>query len=222
MKTARTLILSALVGVSIAIPGCNLVAGAYLIASGPEKTPAVFTLPKTASAVIALDDRGSVIPQRSLRDVIGKTAEEEILAQNLVREMIASRLAAAVMARERYGQPMGIAEIGQAVKADIVIYVVIDQFTLSKDGQTLSPMTVGRVKIIESATGHRIGPPEGGPTDYYPFEVDLPPQGDAAPTTNNQLQQMQNLAKLTGVYLSRMFYNAEKISAPTKLEEPKR
>ncbi len=220
-NTLRTFGL-ALLTASLAAAGCNIVAGAYLIAHGPEKTPAVFTLPKEASVVIALDDRGSVVPQRNLRDVIGKTAEEEILAHDLVREMVAARLATAVMARERAGVPMGIAEVGQAVNADVVIYIVIDQFTLSEDGQTLSPIASGRVKIIESKTGRRLGPPENGPADYYPLIVRLPPQGSTAPTTTNQLQQLQDLARLTGVYISRMFYDAETQSAPTKLQEPRR
>jgi len=216
MKLLRPIAVSLLLATAAAA-GCNLVAGAFLIAHGPEKTPSLFTLPKQASAVIAIDDRGSVIPQRSLRDTIGKSAEEEILQQNLVREMVAARLATAVMSRERYGQPMSIADIGKAVNADIVIYVTIDQFSLSKDGTTLSPVANGRVKIIDSQSGHRLGPPEGGGDEYYPLIVDLPPQGGVN-TTASQQQRMQELARVTGSYLARMFYDAEKLSAPTQLE----
>ena len=222
MNTARTLIAAALLGVTLTAAGCNLFAGAYLIAHGPPKTAAAFTLPKEKSAVIALDDRGSVVPQRNLRDVIGKTAEEEILSQKLVREMVAARLASAVMARERSGPPMSINDIGKAVQADIVIYVVIDQFTLSEDGTTLSPITTGRVKIVDSATGERLGPPETSPNDYYSLVVRLPPQSGTTTTTASQLQQMQDLARVTGVYLARMFYDAETHTAPEKLQEPKR
>ncbi|HZW07037.1 MAG TPA: hypothetical protein VFF65_07925, partial [Phycisphaerales bacterium] len=209
-------------GATLTLAGCNLFAGAYLIAHGPEKVKAVFTLPKERTAVIALDDRGSVIPQRNLRDVIGKTAEEELLTRQLVKEMVASRLASAVMARERSGVPMGIAELGQAVKADVVIYVVMDQFTLSEDGTTLSPLATGRVKVVDSATGKRLGPPEDGANDYYQLVVRLPAQAGTASSTSAQLQQLQDLARLTGLGLSRLFYDAEVLSAPTKLQEPKR
>lgn len=216
MKLLRPLAVSLLLAAAAAA-GCNLVAGAYLLAHGPEKNPALFTLPRQASAVIAIDDRGSVIPQRSLRDTIGKTAEEEILQQNLVREMVAARLATAVMSRERYGQPMSIADIGKAVNADIVIYVTIDQFSLSKDGSTLSPIANGRVKIIDSHTGQRLGPPEGSGDEFYPLVVDLPAQGEVNSVTSQQ-QRLQDLARVTGNYLARMFYDGEKLSAPTKLE----
>lgn len=220
-RSTTALIAAALLGLTVAatIGGCNLAAGAYFVLKGPDKTPAVFTLPKECTAVIALDDRGSVVPQRSLRDMIGKTAEEEILKQKLVKEMVAARLASAVMARERTGEPMGIAEIGKAVSADIVIYVVIDSFTLSEDGQTLSPVATGRVKIVESKTGTRLGPPEADPAGFFPLSVNLPPQGAVSPTTANELALLQELARVTGVYLSRMFWDAEVMTAPTKLEE---
>lgn len=199
--------------------GCNIVGPALYLAHGPEKVPAVFTLPKDRSAVIVIDDRASVVPQRSLRDTIGKSAEEEILAQRLVREMIAARLASAVMARERRGEPMGIAEIGQAVNADAVIYVRMDRFSLSEDGQSLTPIATGKVKVVDSKTGVRLGPPENAPIDAYDLVVRLPAQGMTGPTTANELAMLQNLARVTGVYLSRMFYDAEKMSEPTKLQE---
>jgi hypothetical protein len=205
---------------SLCAGSCNILGPVILLAQGPDKTPAQFILPKECSAVIAIDDRGSVLPQRTLRDVIGKSAEEAILAQQLVREMVASRLASAVMARERTGEPMGIAEIGKAVNADIVIYVAMERFTLSEDGSSLSPIAIGRVKIIESKSGKRLGPPENGPPpDFYTLTVHLPPQGGVAPTTSNELALMQNLARVTGEYLSRMFWDSEKITEPTKISE---
>lgn len=218
LRTARTLLAVTLLGATLTAAGCNIAAAAVFVLHGPEKTEALFTLPKDKSAVIALDDRGSVMPQRSLRDMIGKTAEEEILKQQLVKEMVASRLASAVMSRERTGEPMGIAEIGKAVNADIVIYVVMDSFTLSEDGQTLAPAATGRVKIIESKTGNRLGPPESDPAGYYPLTVRLPTQTGTAPSTSNELSMMQDLARVTGVYLSRMFWDAETMTAPDKLE----
>lgn len=201
--------------------GCNLVAGAYLIASGPEKTPAVATLPKERSAVILIDDRANVVPQRSLRDMIGKTAEEEILKEQLVKEMVAARLATAVLARERYGQPMGIAEIGQAVQADVVIYVSMTNFSLSEDGTTITPFASANVKLIESKTGTRLSPPETDPADSHPLIVRLPAQTNTAGAGGATAQQhmMQDLARLTGIYLSRMFYDAEKITAPRSLDD---
>lgn len=211
--------LSLAAAAALSAGSCNIIGPVLLLAQGPEKTKAQFILPKECSAVIAIDDRASVLQQRSLRDMIGKSAEEDMLGQNLVREMIASRLASAVMARERTGEPMGIAEIGKAVNADIVIYVAMEQFTLSEDGSSLSPLAVARVKIIESKTGKRLGPPENGPPpDFYTLTVHLPPQGGVAPTTTNELNMLQNLARVTGVYLSRMFWDSEKITEPTKLE----
>lgn len=219
MKNTTLILAGSLLCATLTLAGCNIVGGALYLAHGPETTPAVCTLPKDKTAVIAVDDRASVIPQRSLRDVIGKTAEEEILQHGLVKDMVASRLASAVMSRERAGLPMGIAEIGQAVQADIVIYVVIDRFALSEDRASVAPFARGRVKIVESKTGIRLAPPEGGSADYFPLSVQLPAQTDNAPNSANELGMLQDLARLTGVTLSRMFYDAEKMSEPKKLHE---
>ncbi|MFT3685521.1 MAG: hypothetical protein QM783_11430 [Phycisphaerales bacterium] len=219
MKLTTALLAAALSAATLTAGSCNIVGPLMILASGPEKTPAQFILPKDKTAVIAIDDRGSVLPQRNLRDMIGKTGEEEILAKQLVKDMVASRLVTAIMAHERTGDPMPIADLGKAVNADMVIFVAMEQFTLSEDGSTLSPLAVARVKIVDSKTGVRLGPPENDPTGFFTLTVRLPPQGNVAPTTSNELSMLQDLARVTGVYLSRMFWDSEKITEPTKLED---
>jgi hypothetical protein len=223
MKMLSFLIGCGGLGALALLAGCNIIGAAYVIAHGPEKVPAVYTLPREKSAVIAVDDRASILPQRSLREVIGSTAEKEILSRGLVKDMIASHNATAVMARERYGSPLTVDEIGQAVGADVVIYVVIDKFLLSEDGQTFMPVAQGRMKVIDSKSGTRLTPMENGPIDFHPFSVNLPTQSSNVPKNpTEQLEALQDLASLTGVAISQLFYDAEKINTePSRLKERK-
>lgn len=213
--------LAGVCGAAVMLAGCNVAGAAYLLAKGPEKIPAVYTLPKDRTAVIVIDDRANVVPQRSLREGIGASAEKEILARGLVKDLIASRNATAVMSRERYGSPMTIAEIGAAVKADLVIYVAMDKFTLSEDGQTLMPLATGRMKVVDVKTGQRMSPPEGRSVEFHPMSVRLPAQASNAPrTTTDQLGALSDLASLTGVAISQLFYDAEKTATePNRLKE---
>ncbi len=199
--------------------GCNIAGPALFFIHGPEKVPAVHTLDPARSAVIFIDDRTNRIPSRATRDLIGTTAEEELLNEGLVKDMVQSRKIQSVVARERYGKPLGIAEVGRAVDAKVVIYAWVDQFTLSTDGQTFAPAAALRVKIVDVDSGKRLFP--GPDTDgWYGLNVVVPPQQGVAPdSTADRQRAEQGLARHVGKSLARMFYQHEAERAPGDLNE---
>jgi hypothetical protein len=226
-RTTRTVIwwlVLAMAGCAMATgAGCNILGPIMMVASGPPTAPAAFTIPEGKSAVIIIDDPANRVPQRSLREVIGRTAEQDMLERKAAKDMIQSGQALAVLARERFGQKQTIDALGRSLKADIVIYATVDVFTLTDDGQTFAPRSAMRVKVVDSATGDRLYPPESV-TEWHPIAVRLPPQAIESPVgqsgaTGMQMQAFQDLAGLTGVALGRMFYKHEIGNDPNQLRE---
>ncbi|MFN0011655.1 MAG: hypothetical protein ACKVS8_08440 [Phycisphaerales bacterium] len=202
--------------------GCNIAGPAFYFLHGPEKTPAAYTLDQARSTVIFIDDRTNRIPSRATRDLIGKTAEEELLNREVVADMVQSRKIQTVVARERYGKPMGIAEVGRAVDAKVVIYAWVDQFTLATDGQTFAPAAALRLKVVDADSGERLFP--GPETDgWYSLSVVVPPQQGSVPDSTALRQQAeQNLARYVGQSLARVFYEHESVRSPADLEDVSR
>ncbi|MCB9844394.1 MAG: hypothetical protein H6811_00190 [Phycisphaeraceae bacterium] len=186
--------------------GCNIAAPAYLLIHGPPRTEPVFELDESRSVVVFVDDRKKVVSRKNLIRAISDSAEKALLDKGATGPLISS--AGARLAAEQGARPLSIAEIGQAVGADLVIYVFIDTFTLSPDGQTFSPTTATHVKIIESATAKRIWPEQA---DGYPRTLTMPTQQGTVPTTSvDVLRAQEALAAWTGMGVAQLFYSHER------------
>jgi hypothetical protein len=212
--------LGCLLGASaLPLAGCNILGPAIFFVKGPDKQPAAFELDPTKATVIVIDDKANIVPQRSLREVIGRTAEQDLLSQKKVTTMISSSQALGVLARERFGERMTIDEVGKALKADVVIYVAMDDFALTQDGQSISPLSRLRLKVVNVADGGRLFPaPAAGAAEWFELRVTLPAQSMERPTGAALMQANQDLARITGEQLAKVFY--EHIpDAPTRLRD---
>jgi hypothetical protein len=205
---------------AVGVAGCNILGPATYFVLGPDKVPAAYELDKDKTAVIFVDDRANRIPSRASREMIGKTAEETLLEKGVVKDMIQSRSIQAVVARERFGKPMAIAEVGRAVNADVVIYAWIDSFSMTADGQTYLPTASLRVKVIDCATTERLFPSPEAPEAWYPFTISLPQQQGFVPTSNAEVAKAeQDLAKWVGLSLARLFFAHDSPRGETKIEQ---
>ena len=83
-----------------------------------------------------------------------------MLKNEAVGRLLDSKAATAVVANEPRGDLMPISEVGRAVNAEVVIYVVPDVFTLSSDGQTFQPTATLRVKVMDAVADSRLWPQE--------------------------------------------------------------
>lgn len=187
--------------------GCNIVAPIFYLVHGPEKVKKVYTLDEKKTAVVFVDDRQSKIPRRALRVAIGEQAEKTLLREKVVKDMVMSQSALLAAGQDKQGKPISIAEIGQAVKADIVIYVAVDQFTLTQDGQSFDPFAQLRVKVIDVAADKRLWP-EDAKGYPLPIKVDAK-QGMLPTTTAARYQAEDELAKEVGLQLAGLFYSHE-------------
>jgi len=208
--TAGTLILF------FAGPGCNIVAPAYYVLHGPEKTPAMFELDDTRVTVIFVDDRLNRAPRRSLRVAAAQQAEQTLMDNSALpsEKLITTRAIMRLASQEQFTEPKTIAELGRSIGADVVIYATIDFWSLSPDGVTFQPGAQVRVKVIDAENDARIWPTNG---PGQPVTASLPPQTEGMPTGAERDQANLALAAELGVKLARLFFAHEKDTLSGKL-----
>lgn len=191
------------------LTGCNIVGPVVAVASGPPTTPARYELDAKRTHVIFIDDLRSRLPKRSLRDVIAQHAEQEILSRGLLKEqmLISSAAARRVAASESAEAVLPITDIGRRVGADVVIYITIDTFTLSRDGVSATPTVVGRMKILDVAENRRIWP--GNEEGYSVIVQPQHSQGDLPRDLAGRSSMEIALCKRYGLAIAQTFYKHE-------------
>jgi len=210
------ILLAAAAGLSLAVAAsCNILGPVGYLVAGPEKTPALHKLADDKSAVIFIDDVDSKLPNRMMRQRIGKTAERALLDNKCVREaeIISSDAALAAAGGERFGKQLGIAEIGEKVGAKVVIYARVEYFTLSPNGAEFAPSSRMRIKVVDVETRKRLFPaPESSDpaAQWHTVTYDLPTRQGSTPSQLGEVQRAeQDLADQTGLALARVFYEHE-------------
>lgn len=213
-STAPSAVITALL---LAAPGglggCNILGPAMYFVHGPEKTDAAYKLNAEQPVVVFVDDSGSLVPDRTSRRRIGQTAEKAILEQTDVTRVISSDAALAVVSREKFGKPLGVSEVGEAVGAEVVIYALINGFSLSPDGVTYQPIASALVRVVDVKTKERIWPV--GDETARQVMVQSPERQGAAPASLGQRAEAERrLAAQLGEAIGKLFYKHE--SSPSQ------
>ncbi|MGD9692824.1 MAG: hypothetical protein AB7G17_05500 [Phycisphaerales bacterium] len=215
MRTTRT-ILTCLIGAGAALTGagalsgCDYVAAATYLVEGPPKVDAAYELDAKRKTVLLIDDRGNALPRRSLRRVIGEEAEQTMLSGKALKAdlTIPSSSTQAVMTQERRESPRSVVDIGREVGADVIIYVEMSTFSLSRDGATASPLVTGSVKVFDVTANTRLWPetPQGFPLTYAPATRSATMPGSLA----ERMQQEDAVAKMFGRAVGQLFFQHER------------
>jgi hypothetical protein len=155
---AACLVLGAVLLVGMFAGGCNyLIPAAYLI-EGPPKEPARYELPRRKT-VVYVDDRTNRMTRAALRAAVGEEVGTLILQQALVPEVVSTKDAVAYARRaDSSDKQVSIRRIGEAVGAEQVIYIDIDEYRISADGATPRPAAIVNVKVIDVGSGARLWP----------------------------------------------------------------
>lgn len=198
------------------LAGCNIAGPAYYLIHGPEKIPKEYKLDAARPTVVFIDDPGNRIPRRQLRAVMGQTVEEVLLGKGIlksdknVNNMISTGAALTVAGKDKSATPMSITQIGRAVGAEVVIWVMVDRFTLSADGQSMAPTVSVRMKLIDAVADKRMWP-EDPAGKAFTF---IAPASASLPTTGTARAQAElALAEYAGRGISELFYDAERPTA---------
>lgn len=199
------------VGVFVLLAGCNVVGPAYMLIAGPGEVEAAYKLDPKRKTVIFVDDPANKIAQRRIRSQIGSIAQDVLLEKKLVLEgnMIDTRAALAAATQGRGDEPIAVTEIGEAVGAEIVVYVLVTRFGLSGDGVDFAPSSEIEVKIFDATTHSRLWPPAGQPGHRAQF-ADTGGNRTMPRTRTDSLRAQSDLAQLTGYGLAQMFYDVER------------
>jgi hypothetical protein len=191
---------------ALAVAGCNIVGPlGYLVAGDPKVKPQ-FTLQRDKKTVVFVDDRASVLPNRSTRERMAKAAETTLASSKVVQRelVIDSARLLPVITGERFGKPAGIVEVGESVGADVVVYATVDQFSLSPDGAQFAPLASMRVKVLSVADRKRLfptGDQEWARVDIAPeVRTQTPPR-----TLGERAQAERELADKAGRAVARLF-----------------
>ena len=189
------------------IPGCNIATPIAFAIHGPQKIMPVYTLGKELKTVVFVDDPSSKVTQRRLRYSIADMATKELLAKRVLVDMLDPRGILTAASNERFGEQMSISELGKSVGADIVIYAVVTDFSMSPETGSYIPRATMRVKVIDVATGKRLFPDD---ITGYIAEIQIPQRPGALPsTTGARLEIEQSLAARAGLGLAQLFYKHE-------------
>lgn len=203
ITTARTGLLLLLPACALLSAGCNILGPAFVMLSPPPTVKAEYTLDPKRPTIVFIDDRSNRLPRRSLRQVIAEQAQQAMLEKKTVETMIDFKAGVAASTADRSGEPMPIVDIGRAAKAEIVIYVTIDSFALSSDGQSYSPTASFRAKVLDARDEKRLWPeePAGHAVTLQPVQ-----RPDFVPKNNSEMLKAEvELGKRTGLAIAQLF-----------------
>jgi len=198
----------ALVLLALPLASCNIVGAGYVLLHGPPTIPPEYTLDKTRTTALLIDDRSGVLPRRILTQQIAQSVESALLDKKLVDDLISSRATRMIASQEQHDKPISLQQIARGVGADVLIDVTIDAFSLSPDGQTFAPTSTARVKVFDAETGERLWPEQ---REGFTRTIRMPTQQGSAPTSRTELLEAQRtLASWTGIGVAQLFYKRER------------
>ena len=206
----RTLTTALLALSMVALPGCNIVGPAIMIAQGPGEVEKVFELDPAKKTVIFVDDPANKIAQRRTRIQIGEAAQNALMRRKKVLEanMIDTRSAMSVAANG--DDTLSVTEIGEVVGAEVIVYALVTRFELTGPNVELDPVSEVEVKVFDATTHTRLFPPPGEPGYRSRFGGQRRSGNSFMPTSRTDLLRAQTeLAKITGEGLSQLFYDVE-------------
>lgn len=209
----------ALVGAALAGAGCNYVAAAAYVIEGPPKVDAKFKLDSTRRTVVFIDDRNNIVPRRSLRQVMGESAESELISHAGLEAslVIPAQSTLRATSAERLGAPMSIVDVGRLVGAEVVVYAVITRFSLSPDGVTFTPVGTATVKVYDAVNNVPIFPLGG---EGVPVTMLLPLKDSSMPATlAEKTAAEEDAARALGVQIARTFFSYERDELSGNLDD---
>lgn len=215
MPRSATALSVALALAAATLASCNIVGPVMVLAEGPPSQTALYTLDRERPTVVFVDDRASVLPRRTLRQSIAQTVQNDLLGQNALKTVIDAKSIAAIAARDAADTPSDITTLGKSVSAEIVIYVSLDRFGITPDGQVNQPFADARVKVLDVTKEQ----PRVWPDDREGYAVRLvldQKRRDLPKTASALAAEQEATAKVLGENIARLFYKHEAVLRPSR------
>lgn len=158
-QTKRFVLTVLLAAIATGQAGCAVVAWTAAQFKEQEKIRAQYHPPRDKKFLVLVESRTPlnypVIKMDLTRRINRILIEKDLAASTIPHEMLANLSAA----RKNYNE-MAISQIGEALGADVVLYVEIDEFALKES--RASPLWRGRlstnIRMVECPSGNRLWP----------------------------------------------------------------
>lgn len=191
----------------LSIAGCNLVKSAAFIIEGPPSVQAEHEL-EDRPLLVYVDDRAGAIGlrQRQIRRLIADRVGDHLIDEGLISTRINSRDAIAIIeAEDSHSNLMSIEEIGDAVGAELVIFIEVLAFQLTPDGVTPRPSGNCRVRLIDAKDKVRLYPPPPEPPRLVPVAL-REVSTEAYRSQASRLKVYEDLAEEMASQVAKLFY----------------
>ena len=196
-------LLAAALGMGLLLCGCHALWYGLESLFPKEKVPAKFTLPKGKTVLVFPDDLQNPVSYPPVKRALGNNLGELLTEKKLVAEVVAYSELARLKAREPEFNLMSIPKIGRQLKADLVVYVNIETFTLKDNPvDTLwRGRLAARVKVVDVLKG-RIWPDESA---GYPVKVTAPAAESNSDAFGGEVAKM--LAESLAAEIAQLFHD---------------
>ncbi len=196
----------------LGVPGCAGIAWFVAQFAPPQKTKALYTIPRGTKVLVFADDPAGALQDVSIKAELTKRLNEQIGANKIADETVPyQKLLDVLTSTPQFGL-LSVSEIGKLCGADVVLYVQIDRFQLKDD--RASPLWQGKfettVKVVDVEAG-RLWPkdrPDGYPIDL----VETPISAESA--HSYRLKLTRQLADLMADRIAKCFYEYEMTRDP--------
>lgn len=208
LRAGRTLMVATLAFVPLILTSCNVVAPIAMIVEGPPKFPEKFTLDKERPTLILVDDSLNILPRPRLRQVMATKAQSVLLEEGVLKKVIGSDAAYAVIARDRDGQVLSLTEVAKAVGAEVIVSVTIDAFGGTVEANDMVLQCAFRVRVLDAKNEKqpRLWPP-ATVTEGATGTAQLRLEAGGKIETNSEAFSAQNaLAEQTGKAIAQFFF----------------
>ncbi len=126
-RTALALVALGAACAFAALPACNIIGTAAVIAQGPPTIDAVHTLDPKRPTLVLVDDRDNRLPRPSNRLLIAQTAQDLLLKERALKDAIDCKAAYAVIAGDTADRVTSTIELARRLGAEVVVYVSVDR-----------------------------------------------------------------------------------------------
>lgn len=205
--TARWPALAAGLAMLAGLTGCG---GAQLgwLATQMNPTvavPAVYTPPKGKTVLVFVDDYFRVVTYDPVKEHLARQLSRQLQDNKVAKKTVGYERILALAEADNHFDDLSVSEVGDKLGADLVLYVLIDRFSLrdSDASQLWRGRLQATVRLVDVRSG-RLWPQDR--VEGYPVPaVETPLSDNSLP--NYEAQLAQTLANQMAERVGRLFYD---------------
>jgi hypothetical protein len=188
----------------VAAGGCAVFE--YVVAqfAPPKTVKAEYDPPKGKTVLVFVEDDGTLLSYEPIKEELTERVGKEIVAQGICAKTVPYQKLMGLVSQEPNFKRIWIGEVGQRLGADLVLYVVVNHFSLKET--EVSSLWRGElkttVKLVDSKTG-LLWPKDR--TSGFPLSVIERPSSQSV-SQAYALELTRALAEKMSVKVARLFY----------------